>query len=335
MKLPHGGGLKLTKHDPAYAVLRQWIAEGCQPDADDAAAVREDRGLIRATGRLFEMAGPYAAARGASPTSPTASVRDVTELACYSSSDSQVADVTAGGLVVGQRPRRGGDHRPLSGARRIVLPTFVKDIPAMPGPIRRLPTTSTSMSSPSCGSCNTCPPGLASDEEFLRRVYLDVIGQLPTLEETKAFLADRRGDKRAKLIDKLLDRPEHAKFWALKWGDLLRLTSTPGRQQRRLQISPLAGAGVRSQHALRPVRPRAAVGRAAARSTIRRPTSIARPTDTQDCVESISQLFLGARCSAPSATTIRSSAGRRTTTTAWPRSSTACSGKNRPAAMSC
>src|SRR4029450_150118 len=58
------------------------------------------------------------------------------------------------------------------------------------------------------------------------RVYLDAIGQLPTLEETKAFLADSSGDKRARLIDKLLDRPEHAKFWALKWGDLLRMTSS-------------------------------------------------------------------------------------------------------------
>src|SRR5439155_4648584 len=70
------------------------------------------------------------------------------------------------------------------------------------------------------------PSGLASDDEFLRRVYLDCIGQLPTLDDTKSFLADTGADKRAKLIDKLLDRPEHAKFWALKWGDLLRLTST-------------------------------------------------------------------------------------------------------------
>src|SRR5439155_24391684 len=66
------------------------------------------------------------------------------------------------------------------------------------------------------------PSGLASDEEFLRRAYLDVIGQLPTLDETRAFLADSNTNKRAKLIDKLLDQPEHAKFWALKWGDLLR-----------------------------------------------------------------------------------------------------------------
>ena len=45
MKVPHGGGLKLTKHDPAYAVLRQWIAEGCQARCRRRAAVREDRGL--------------------------------------------------------------------------------------------------------------------------------------------------------------------------------------------------------------------------------------------------------------------------------------------------
>ena len=49
------------------------------------------------------------------------------------------------------------------------------------------------------------PSGLCSDEEFLRRVHLDVIGQLPTVEETPAFLADGAPDKRTKLIDALLD----------------------------------------------------------------------------------------------------------------------------------
>src|SRR5439155_23715395 len=72
MKLPHGGGLKLTRNDPAYAVLRQWIAEGCRPDAEDAPrcvkielyphssphAPREDTGISRSEmptmGRLLK-----------------------------------------------------------------------------------------------------------------------------------------------------------------------------------------------------------------------------------------------------------------------------------------
>ena len=67
------------------------------------------------------------------------------------------------------------------------------------------------------------PSDLCSDNEFVRRVYLDVIGELPTIAEQDAFLADQKPDRRQRLIDNLLDRPEHARFWALKWGDLLRL----------------------------------------------------------------------------------------------------------------
>src|SRR5258708_32289402 len=57
---------------------------------------------------------------------------------------------------------------------------------------------------------------------FLRRAYLDAIGVLSTADETRAFLADRREDKRERLIDALLQRPEFADFWAQKWSDLLR-----------------------------------------------------------------------------------------------------------------
>ncbi|HVP13209.1 MAG TPA: DUF1549 and DUF1553 domain-containing protein [Phycisphaerae bacterium] len=69
------------------------------------------------------------------------------------------------------------------------------------------------------------PSQLASDEEFVRRVYLDVIGLLPKPDEARSFLGDPDPRKRAKLIDRLLERPEFADYWALKWGDLLRIKS--------------------------------------------------------------------------------------------------------------
>lgn len=62
-----------------------------------------------------------------------------------------------------------------------------------------------------------------TDEVFIRRVFLDVIGSLPTAAEVRAFLADARPEKRALLIDALLDRNEFAAYWGLKWGDLLRI----------------------------------------------------------------------------------------------------------------
>src|SRR5262249_35822337 len=66
------------------------------------------------------------------------------------------------------------------------------------------------------------PSPLCSDSVFLRRVYLDTLGVLPTVAEAREFLADVRPDRRVRLIDRLLERPEFADFWALKWSDLLR-----------------------------------------------------------------------------------------------------------------
>ncbi|MDZ7616936.1 MAG: DUF1553 domain-containing protein [Patescibacteria group bacterium] len=67
------------------------------------------------------------------------------------------------------------------------------------------------------------PAALCSDGVFVRRVYLDVIGTLPSAEEARAFLLDDEPDKRRKLIDRLLERDEFADYWAMKWSDLLRV----------------------------------------------------------------------------------------------------------------
>ena len=69
------------------------------------------------------------------------------------------------------------------------------------------------------------PANLCSDAVFLRRAFLDVVGTLPTIQETRTFLSDPSPDKRAKLIDALLARPEFADYWAMKWSDLLRVKS--------------------------------------------------------------------------------------------------------------
>jgi hypothetical protein len=69
------------------------------------------------------------------------------------------------------------------------------------------------------------PSPLCSDSEFLRRAMLDTIGTTPALDEVEDFLADRDPDKRTKLVDRLLDRPEYVDYWTLKWGDILRVNS--------------------------------------------------------------------------------------------------------------
>lgn len=70
---------------------------------------------------------------------------------------------------------------------------------------------------------NVTPALLCSDPVFVRRVYLDVTGTLPTAAEAQAFILDQNPDKRAALIDRLLARDEYADYLAMKWSDLLRI----------------------------------------------------------------------------------------------------------------
>lgn len=67
------------------------------------------------------------------------------------------------------------------------------------------------------------PAPLCSDAVFLRRIYLDLIGTLPTAREVRAFLADHDPQKRTRLVDHLLERPEFAIYWASRWADVLRV----------------------------------------------------------------------------------------------------------------
>ena len=72
---------------------------------------------------------------------------------------------------------------------------------------------------------NIAPSPLATDSEFIRRAFLDTIGVLPTIEETKKFLDDPSPDKRDRLIESLLNRPEFVDYWSYKWSDLLLVSS--------------------------------------------------------------------------------------------------------------
>lgn len=292
MKLPHGGGLKLTKHDPGYAVLRQWIAEGCRPDADDVPrCVRIE--VYPPNGRLLKRPA-HAQQLCVLAHFSDGAVRDITELACYSSSDSQVADVSNGGLVVGHdRGEAAIIVRYLEHIESCSL-TFVKDIPGYAWTNPPAANYIDVLVHAKLRQLQYLPAVLANDEEFLRRVTLDVTGQLPSIDETRAFLADGGADKRSRLIDKLLDRPEHARFWTLKWGDLLRLTS-----------SQVGGSGVFKYHrwlarAFESNMPHDQFARElilASGSTLDNPAANFYRTsvDTLDSVESISQVFLGAR----------------------------------------
>ena len=67
------------------------------------------------------------------------------------------------------------------------------------------------------------PSGVCDDNTFVRRAYLDIIGVLPTPEAVKAFVADKSPDKRSKLVDELIARPEFVRMWVMKWAELLQI----------------------------------------------------------------------------------------------------------------
>jgi len=75
------------------------------------------------------------------------------------------------------------------------------------------------------GQLDIAPARVCSDGVFVRRVYLDVTGTLPTADEARQFLGDSDPDKRRKLIDRLLESEAFVDYWTMKWCDLLRVKS--------------------------------------------------------------------------------------------------------------
>jgi hypothetical protein len=138
------------------------------------------------------------------------------------------------------------------------------------------------------------PGSVCDDATFIRRVSLDVIGLLPTSQETMEFLADTSIDKRARLIDRLLERDEYAKFWALKWGDLLKLTSKSIGNEGVFKFYRWIENAMRSNM---PYDRFASELIAGSGSTLENPPAnfYRSATDMNECVETVSQVFLGAR----------------------------------------
>jgi hypothetical protein len=138
------------------------------------------------------------------------------------------------------------------------------------------------------------PSDLSSDAEFLRRVHLDTIGTLPTADEARAFLADTSPDKRARLIDALLDRPEYADYWTMKWLDVLRADQSEITPQGTVAMQRWLHAAFREN------RPFDAVARelleARGPTTAEGPAAFYKALDEPgEAARAVSQLLLGVR----------------------------------------
>ena len=215
--LPHGGGRKIETSGLWYARILRWLREGAKLDEPNeldtvrleiypaAASMRHDSGQ-----QLQVFAVDSDGTR-----------RCVTREAEFISNATDVAEVDSSGLVqVSTVPGEAAilaRYRGVVSVARVRLPQGGNVArPVLTHPIDVLVWDRFSL-------LGIRPSELVDDADFLRRVYLDSIGTLPTVEEARAFLSNRALDKREKLIDDLLRRSEYADFWAMKWADILRV----------------------------------------------------------------------------------------------------------------
>jgi Protein of unknown function (DUF1549)/Protein of unknown function (DUF1553) len=221
-KIAHGGGQRLRESDAAYALLRDWIAEGCRTDLERGPALASVE-VYPESGRVLRE--PFASQQLLVLAHyADGSTRDVTRIASYSSSEESVAGVDPDGLIQGKdRGEIAVSVRYLDAVVARTF-TFVKDVPGFAWNDPPSNNRVDDLVHAQLKLLGYLPSGTCSDAEFVRRVHLDVLGLLPTVEETRAFLLDASPDKRSKLIDRLLDRPEYAAYWGQRQADLLRVT---------------------------------------------------------------------------------------------------------------
>ncbi len=292
MKVSHGGGKQLHKDDAAYAILRDWIASGANADPADAPRVtklevypnQKQILAVKDGGQQLAVTAHFADGRK----------RDVTHLVAYETSDTAVATVDVNGFVT---PHERGEVAIL-----VRLLEYIESVPLMfvenlddfkwksPTPNNYIDE----LVNAKLQQLQYLPAETCSDDEFLRRVSLDLLGILPTIEETTAFLADTGEGKRERLVDALLQREEYAKFWSLKWGDLLRMTSKLVGDEGVYKYHRWVEQSLHENMSYDQFAKELLTG---AGSTLSNPPAnfYRTSTDMNECVETISQVFLGAR----------------------------------------
>ena len=284
---PHGGGQKIDQGSASHLRLGRWIAEGApfsSTEVEPVVAISvepEQRVLFSGATQQLRVTAIDA----------TGSRRCVTAEAEYVSNAETIAMVDERGLV--QVSDLAGEAAVLVrylehvSVCRITRPQAVNTFERPPEHnfVDRFVWDKLEL-------LGIPPSDLATESEFLRRVYLDTIGTLPTADEARVFLQNSNPQKREELIDRLLERPEYADFWAMRWADLLRVD--------RVAISPRGAVAMNRwlRDSLAANRPYdefvrkivAAQGRTLAVG----PASFYKALTAPDVVaRSVSQLFLG------------------------------------------
>jgi hypothetical protein len=216
-RVSHEGGVRFGTKSLAADILRAWHAQGLRDDPPSLPAlaaleVTPRSAVLHPPGLSQQLTVRARFADGA--------VADVTRLTVFSSSEPSIARMGDAGLV---EFSRSGEVAILCRYMDQVASVRLAliDVPAgfvWPNPPEHNVIDHHVFAK--LKEHGIAPSELCTDPEFLRRVYFDVCGRLPTSAEARAFLAS---PDRTRLIDGLLERPEYADFWSLKWADLLRV----------------------------------------------------------------------------------------------------------------
>ena len=225
--MPHGGGKRLEAGGDDYRLVVRWIRQGMPYGKPTDPAVAKidvfpkERTLARGGAQQLVVLATYT----------DGSVRDVTRGAVFEPNDKNLGESDETGLVkVYDQP---GDVAVMVRYQSRVA-VFRATVP-LGAPVENLPPARNFVDElvfEKLKKVGMPPSGVCDDATFLRRVTIDLAGRLPTPEEATAFAADGAGDKRDRLIDRLLEGTDHADFFANKWSAILRNQRDDARDQR-------------------------------------------------------------------------------------------------------
>ncbi len=218
--IPHGGGERFKAGSLEYEAILDWIKDGATYDSVGSPRLR----TIRVTPEEVTLIGLGSKRQlSVSGTYTDGTTEDLTRKVQYTANDESVLDVSPNGEIAAKR----------AGETAIMVRTLGKAVAARIAVIETPPMKDypevprnnfiDELIFSKLKRVNIVPSALSTDREFVRRVYLDTIGLLPTLEESARFLESKDPQKRARLIDELMERPEFAEVWATRFGDLLRV----------------------------------------------------------------------------------------------------------------
>ena len=218
-QIPHEGGLRFEPNSDEAETILQWISAGAPFSPDEP---RLEKLEIEPNDTTFTSVGETRQLKVLAYFTD-GSTKDVTQQAVYESKDEPVATVTESGLVTSIR---WGGTAILARFLGVVSSSFItvpRETDGQPYPDILTNNFIDDFVAAKLKKLNVRPSELSSDAEFMRRVYLDTVGKLPTSDEVKEFLDDSKPDKRGRLIDSLMASDEWNNLRTLKMADMLRV----------------------------------------------------------------------------------------------------------------